>query len=107
MRPPASLRFRLLTEARARQWDRHRDHTEVIDPYLLQVRRLDSLLGDLTPAQWRTPVPRHGDITGLVTHLAGNDAMVLTDLDSQAPAAVVAPGRPRHRGTCGRSWTWR
>jgi uncharacterized protein (TIGR03083 family) len=92
MKPPASLRSRVLTEARARRWDPHRLSTEVIDPYLLQVRTLDSLLSDLTPAQWRTPVPRHGDITGLVTHLAGNDAMVLTDLESQTPTPVVATG---------------
>jgi uncharacterized protein (TIGR03083 family) len=88
MRPPASLRSRVLTEARARRWNRHRLRTEVIDPYLLQVRTLDALLGDLTPAQWHTPVPRHGDVTGLVRHLAGNDAMVLADLE---PLTLVAP----------------
>lgn len=91
MRPPASLRSRVLTEARMRRWNPHRLRTEVIDPYLLQVRTLDALLGNLTPAQWRTPVPRHGDVTGLVRHLAGNDAMVLTDLE---PLTSTPAGGP-------------
>jgi uncharacterized protein (TIGR03083 family) len=96
-RPPAALRSRVLTEARARRWNPHRLRTEVIDPYLLQVRTLDALLGDLTPAQWRTPVPRHGDVTGLVRHLAGNDAMVLADLEQQAPTPVGGPtAEPAH-----------
>lgn len=87
-RPPAPLRARVLTEARARRWNPHRLGTEVIDPYLLQVSTLDALLGDLTPAQWGTPVPRHGDVTGLVRHLTGNDAMVLADLEEP----TVEPG---------------
>jgi uncharacterized protein (TIGR03083 family) len=62
----------------------------VIDPYLLQVRTLDALLGNLTPAQWRSPVPRHGDITGLVSHLAGNDGMVLADLEPLTSTPVGA-----------------
>jgi uncharacterized protein (TIGR03083 family) len=63
----------------------------VIDPYLLQVNTLDALLGNLTPAQWCTPVPRHGDVTGLVRHLAGNDAMVLADLEPLTSTPVGGP----------------
>jgi uncharacterized protein (TIGR03083 family) len=102
--PPPSLRSRVLTAARRTRHSPGWVRTALIEPYLLQVEALDDLLAELAPAQWASPVPRHGDVAGLIGHLASNDAMVLGDLGVPVGAAAAATPRRVEAGGSRRRW---
>ncbi|MFD0691035.1 maleylpyruvate isomerase family mycothiol-dependent enzyme [Actinomadura fibrosa] len=55
--------------------------------YAEQVAGMDRLLGTLTAAHWRTPVPRYASVLDLVAHLTGNDAAFAADLGLPAGRA--------------------
>ncbi|HEX6681673.1 MAG TPA: zf-HC2 domain-containing protein [Candidatus Limnocylindrales bacterium] len=79
MNPPTRLRETVLDEAR-----RRRPPVLVrtlTGAYAGQVALLDRQLGELGPEDWSRPDPRHGDVAGLIRHLAGNDATLAADLD--------------------------
>jgi uncharacterized protein (TIGR03083 family) len=84
IRPPARLREAVLGAARA---SRRRTQLGSLQAfaYATQVEALDALLTGLSPIEWRVPVPRHGDVRGVITHLAANDEMVATDLGLPLP----------------------
>jgi uncharacterized protein (TIGR03083 family) len=72
----------------------------LVDAYAGQVARLDQVLDVVRPEDWTRPDPRHGDVRGLLAHLAGNDAALATDLRIALDAVPVGPGRSIRR-------TWR
>jgi hypothetical protein len=77
--PPAGLRATVLAAA----WARRPPAvvTTLVAAYREQVDQLDHLLGRLTADDWRRRLPRHEDLTGLISHLTSNDAMLASDLD--------------------------
>jgi uncharacterized protein (TIGR03083 family) len=82
---PAGLREKVLAEA-----TRRRPPTllrTLTQAYAAQVELLDEVLGTVAPDAWQYPDPRHGDVRGLLAHLAGNDAMLAADLGGK----VVTP----------------
>jgi len=84
--PPAGLRATVLAAAWARRPPAVL--TTLGGAYREQVDQLDRLLDRLTADDWHRPLPRHDDLTGLITHLTSNDAMLASDLD----LAVVGAG---------------
>ncbi|NUT36376.1 MAG: hypothetical protein HOV79_25245 [Hamadaea sp.] len=89
--PPAHLRQSVLDRAR-RTRAPSTLHT-LIGAYARQVAALDRTLRDLTAGDWRRPDPRHGDLTGLIRHLTGNDARLAGDL--QLPVVRMPTARVR------------
>jgi hypothetical protein len=77
-RPPAALRGRVLDAARARRAPA--SAAPLTGSYAGEVALLDGVLGGLTPTDWHRPDPRHRDLSGIVGHLAGNDARLASDL---------------------------
>jgi uncharacterized protein (TIGR03083 family) len=88
--PPARLRATVLAQA----WARRPPAvvTTLVGAYQEQVVQLDHLLERLTGQDWRRSVPRHDDLTGLITHLAGNDAMLASDLGLPVVNVQVGAG---------------
>ena len=79
--PPATLRDTVLAEAmRRRPPDLMRTLTQA---YAAQVELLDETLGAVRADDWAHPDDRHGDVRGLVAHLAANDAMLASDLGGE------------------------
>jgi hypothetical protein len=76
--PPARLRHAVLT--RAREVRRPSPFRTLTEAYAGQVARLEKVLTTLAPADWQRSDPRHGDLAGMVAHLAGNDALVVADI---------------------------
>jgi hypothetical protein len=76
--PPPDLRHAVL--ARAREARPPSPFRTLIEAYASQVARLDRVLAGLDQADWRRADPRHGDLAGVVAHLAGNDATLAGDL---------------------------
>lgn len=96
--PPADLRDGVLAAAR-----RARKPSvpvgisaQLAEAYARQVEQLDLLLAQLTPAHWDSAVPRHGTVNGMVSHLAGNDAMLASDVG--LPAMSGAGTAVHHAG---------
>jgi uncharacterized protein (TIGR03083 family) len=90
---PPGLRERVLAEA-----FRRRPPTllrTLAQAYQAQVELLDEVLGSVGSDAWRHPDPRHGDVRGLLAHLAGNDAMLAADLGGR----VVPPSQDDVRAT--------
>jgi uncharacterized protein (TIGR03083 family) len=79
VRPPARLREAVLASARASRRTTRLGSLPAL-AYATQVEALDALLAGLSPVEWRAPVPRHGDVRGVIAHLTANDEMVATDL---------------------------
>jgi len=90
---PAELRERVLAEALRRRPPALL--RTLAQAYAAQVELLDEVLASVAPDGWRHPDPRHGDVRGLLAHLAGNDAMLATDLGGQ----VVSPSEDDVRET--------
>jgi uncharacterized protein (TIGR03083 family) len=93
--PPANLRRQVLHAAHRQRAPAPPAVLALLRPYAQQVAQLERLLvATLSPDDWTTPLPHHGDVTGVVTHLADNDALVAEDLglvrdESPGPAAVA------------------
>ncbi len=75
---PAELRRSVLTAARARRppaaW------LTLTNAYADQVALLDAALADMSPVDWRRADSRHGDVRGVLGHLADNDALLAAEL---------------------------
>lgn len=86
--PPARLRATVLAQA----WARRPPSvvTTLVGAYREQVDQLDRVLERLTAGDWRRTLPRHDDLSGLITHLTGNDAMLASDLE--LPVVSAEPG---------------
>jgi uncharacterized protein (TIGR03083 family) len=75
---PEGLRHRMLTSARAK-----RPPTLIrtlLGAYAGQATLLDGLLDGVRADDWQRADPRHETVSGVVAHLAGNDAMLAADL---------------------------
>jgi uncharacterized protein (TIGR03083 family) len=79
VRPPSRLRDAVLASARASRRTMRSGSLPAL-AYATQVEALDALLAGLSPVEWRAPVPRHGDVRGVIAHLTANDEMVAADL---------------------------
>ena len=89
---PAELRRSVLAAARARRppaaW------VTLTNAYADQVALLDAALADMSPVDWRRADSRHGDVRGMVGHLASNDALLAAELDLPAvPMPTTDDGR--------------
>jgi len=75
---PAALRQSTLATARARRapaaW------VTLTNAYADQVALLDAALADMSPIDWRRADSRHGDVRGMLGHLADNDALLAAEL---------------------------
>ncbi|WP_214326738.1 maleylpyruvate isomerase N-terminal domain-containing protein [Nonomuraea sediminis] len=102
--PPPQLREAVLSGARRRRTPAVPQVATLAVPYATQVALMDELLADLNGEQWNAPVPKHGTIRDLVTHLTANDTPVarlmgLTPTpphlapppESTAPTALAPP----------------
>jgi uncharacterized protein (TIGR03083 family) len=90
--PPGDLLPNMLAEAR-----RRRPPTflrTLVQAYVTQVELLDEVLRGFRSVDWRQPDPRHGDVRGLIVHLARNDAMLAADVG----AGIAAPAQDDVRG---------
>ncbi|WP_030168483.1 maleylpyruvate isomerase family mycothiol-dependent enzyme [Spirillospora albida] len=100
-RPPPDVRDAVLAAARRRR----RPGAGIVPAgglaqvYAEQVAHMDRLLESLTPAHWRTPLPRYASVRDLVAHLTANDAAFAADLGLPAggpsPAGRAAPAAGR------------
>jgi uncharacterized protein (TIGR03083 family) len=78
-RPPAWLRARTLTRAKARR-PAASPCPAYAEPYAAQVSVLDSLLGELTEPEWSVNVIYDWSVRDVVAHLAATDSMVAAGL---------------------------
>jgi uncharacterized protein (TIGR03083 family) len=85
--PPPRLRDAVLAAAVARR----PAGEEASSGYATWVERFDSLLGTLTPAQWRERVIRDLTVQDLVAHLIATDELLAAQL---GPAAAGTPEDP-------------
>jgi uncharacterized protein (TIGR03083 family) len=106
--PPARLRDAVLAAAVARR----PAGEEASSGYATWVERFDSLLGNLTPAQWRERVIRDLTVQDLVAHLIATDELLAAqlgaagagapedpaELDGTLPARRSAAAIAEHRG---------
>lgn len=93
---PPGLRERVLAEALRRRPPALL--RTLAQAYEAQVVLLDEVLGAVGPAAWEHPDPRHGDVRGLLAHLAGNDAMLAADLGGRVVTPSVDDVRATWRG---------
>jgi uncharacterized protein (TIGR03083 family) len=84
VRPPARLREAVLASARASRRTSSPGSLPAL-AYATQVEALDALLAGLSPVDWRTAVPRHGNVRELIAHLTANDQLVAADLGLPEP----------------------
>ncbi|MER6577786.1 maleylpyruvate isomerase family mycothiol-dependent enzyme [Nonomuraea sp. NPDC001023] len=97
--PPPGLRTAVLSGARRRRAPAAGGVASVTVPYAEQVALMDDLLAELSPAQWDTPIARHGTVRDLVGHLTANDATVAAFMG--LPGAGAAPEHRRWREQAG------
>jgi len=87
---PGELRRSVLAAARARRpsaaW------VTLTNAYADQVALLDAALAHMSPADWRRADSRHGDVRGVVGHLAGNDALLAAELGLPAVPMPATDG---------------
>jgi uncharacterized protein (TIGR03083 family) len=96
---PAPTPLRQATLARALAARPPELRETLVEAYATQVANLARLLDSISPDDWRRPDPRHGDVAGVVNHLAGNDRMLAADIGLLVPlAAEDAPTGHRWRG---------
>src|SRR5215468_12308638 len=92
---PAGLRRSVLAAARARRppaaW------VTLTNAYADQVALLDAALAGMSPADWRRADSRHGDVRGVLGHLAGNDALLAAELGLPAVPMPAADDGPAMR----------
>ena len=107
--PPARLRDAVMAAARAA---RPAAGEEVSTGYATLVERFDTLLGSLTPAQWRERVIHDLTVQDLVAHLIATDELLVAqlgaagaeapedpaELDGTLPARRSAASIGEHRG---------
>lgn len=104
---PARLRSALLAEARRRRVPA--ELPALIDAYTTEVVQLDAVLHESGPeggGVWSRPDPRHGDVRGVLAHLAANDAKLAIDLGPPVRAGGVAEEPGGHAGAAVRR-VWR
>jgi hypothetical protein len=71
----------------------------LVEAYAGQVANLARLLDSFSPDDWRRAESRHGDVAGVMNHLADNDGMLAADIGLLVPiAADDAPTGRRWRG---------
>lgn len=96
--PAPGLRESVLAAARMRRRPGSAGMKALVGSYAYKVAALDGLLAELSTEQWETPVPKHGTIKGLVTHLTSNDALVATGLGvTERRAVQPATGTAVHQ----------
>ncbi|MFI6597133.1 hypothetical protein ACIBHX_12800 [Nonomuraea sp. NPDC050536] len=98
--PPPRLREAVLSTARRRRTPAVTQVAALAVPYATQVALMDELLADLNGEQWNAPIPNHGTIRDLVTHLTTNDTPVahLMGLSPSTPPPAP-PSPPRNPAT--------
>jgi hypothetical protein len=67
----------------------------LVEAYAGQVATLGRLLDSISAEDWRREDPRHGDVAGVIEHLADNDGMLADDLGAPVAATVTGAGRWR------------
>ncbi|GAA4707977.1 hypothetical protein Prum_079580 [Phytohabitans rumicis] len=87
---PEGLRHRTLTAARAKRPPAL--IRTLLGAYAGQASLLDGLLDGVRPDDWQRADPRHETVTGVVAHLAGNDAMLAADLGLRVVDIPAAAG---------------
>jgi Putative zinc-finger len=75
---PEELRRSVLAAARARRPPMAR--VTLANAYADQVALLDAALARMSPSDWRRVDARHGDVRGVLGHLADNDALIAAEL---------------------------
>ena len=75
---PEELRRSVLAAARARR--PATAQVTLANAYADQVALLDAALARMSPADWRRADSRHGDVRGVLGHLASNDALLAAEL---------------------------
>jgi hypothetical protein len=96
---PAPVSLRRATLARAFAARPPVQLETLVEAYAGQVANLARLLDSISPDDWRRPESRHGDVAGVVNHLAANDGMLAADIGLLVPlAADDAPTGRRWRG---------
>jgi uncharacterized protein (TIGR03083 family) len=90
--PQPGARGRLLSAALAKRPAATPDLRRLVGGYREQIGQLGSLLDSLDSAGWAAPVPRHGNVRDLITHLSGNDHALLTALGGEATGRELASG---------------
>jgi len=92
---PEELRRSVLAAARARRppaaW------VTLTNAYAGQVALLDAALAGMSAAGWRRADSRHGDVRGVLGHLAGNDALLAAELGLPAVPVPATGGGPALR----------
>jgi hypothetical protein len=86
--PPPGLRQATLAKARQRRAPM--PAATLVEAYADQVALLDRLLGTVQFEDWRRTDPRHGDMRGMIVHLAGNDARLAADTGLRVVTGVSA-----------------
>jgi len=92
---PEKLRRSVLAAARAVRppatW------ITLTNAYADQVALLDAALARMSPADWRRADSRHGDVRGVLGHLAGNDALLAAELGLPAVSVPATDDGPAVR----------
>jgi hypothetical protein len=83
---PAPAPLRQMTLARARAVRPPVPIASLVESYAGQVTTLARLLDSLSTDDWHRAEPHHGDVAGVVAHLASNDGMLADDLGLSVPA---------------------
>jgi hypothetical protein len=83
---PAPVPLRQTVLARAVALRPSVPRSTLVEAYAGQVAGLGRLLDSISSEDWLREDPRHGDVAGVIGHLADNDGLLVDDLD--APAAV-------------------
>ncbi|HZM83964.1 MAG TPA: maleylpyruvate isomerase family mycothiol-dependent enzyme [Candidatus Limnocylindrales bacterium] len=101
--PPPGARGRLLSAALAQRPPARLDLTpdlrHLVGGYRDQIGQLGSLLDSLDHHGWAAPVPKHGSVRDLISHLSGNDHALLAALGGEGTAVAVGPAGPL-------GWQW-
>ncbi|MBO0684397.1 MAG: maleylpyruvate isomerase family mycothiol-dependent enzyme [Candidatus Dormibacteraeota bacterium] len=90
---PVPTRLRQATLAKARERRPPALLPTLVGAYARQVTLLDRVLDGFEPEDWLRLDPRHDDLSGVVVHLTGNDAMLAADLGLPVAAGPAGPGR--------------
>ena len=101
---PAPAHLRQATLARARAVRPPVLLATLVEAYAGQVTVLGRLLDSISTDDWRRAEPRHGDVAGVVAHLAGNDGMLADDLGLSVPLAPTTRRRRAGNGVARRSF---
>ncbi|MGN6175336.1 MAG: zf-HC2 domain-containing protein, partial [Streptosporangiaceae bacterium] len=92
---PEELRQSVLAAARARR--RPATLATLTNAYADQVALLDAALAHMSPVDWRRADSRHGDVRGVLGHLAGNDGLLAAELGLPAVPLPATDDGPAMR----------